>query len=139
MKFVGILLISIAALVLEVLQMRIYSLAIWHHLAYMVITVALLGFSAAGSALVAFPSLAPSIGLYKRLSVYAALFSVSVHTRVIITGVCPGHLPASSPPNEASLQSIGHNKILHLFYVFIYYLSLLAALFFCRLIISRFS
>lgn len=138
MKFLGILLISIAALVLEVLQMRIYSLAIWHHLAYMVITVALLGFSAAGSALVAFPSLAPSVGLYKRLSVYAALFSVSVIIAFIITGRLPlDTFQLLPPPNEASAPvPIGHNKIIHLVYVFIYYLALLPPYFFAGLIIS---
>ena len=45
----GILLLSIAILAMEILLVRIFSLTLWHHLTYMVITVALLGFGAAGA------------------------------------------------------------------------------------------
>lgn len=45
----GILLASLATLALQVLQVRIFSVMLWHHLAYMVITVTLLGFGAAGA------------------------------------------------------------------------------------------
>ncbi len=47
--YIGILLISLATLALQVLQVRIFSFMLWHHLAYMVITVTLLGFGAAGA------------------------------------------------------------------------------------------
>ncbi|MBN1233967.1 MAG: hypothetical protein JXA60_11480 [Candidatus Coatesbacteria bacterium] len=42
-------LVSAITLCLELVQMRIFSFMLWHHLAYVVITVALLGFGAAGS------------------------------------------------------------------------------------------
>lgn len=47
--YLGILLVSLATLALQVLQVRIFSVMLWHHLAYMVITVTLLGFGAAGA------------------------------------------------------------------------------------------
>ena len=47
--FLGMVLISTATLTLEILQMRLFSVMLWHHLAYMVITVTLLGFGAAGA------------------------------------------------------------------------------------------
>jgi len=47
--YLGVLLASLATLALQVLQVRIFSVMLWHHLAYMVITVTLLGFGAAGA------------------------------------------------------------------------------------------
>jgi len=53
----GILLCSLAVLMLEVLLTRVFSFTIWYHLAYLTISTALLGFGAAGSLLAAFPNL----------------------------------------------------------------------------------
>lgn len=45
------LLTSMLTLQLEFLQTRIYSFALWHHFVYIAVTMALLGFSASGTAL----------------------------------------------------------------------------------------
>ncbi len=45
----SVFLISLAALALQVLQMRIFAFALWHHLAFLVISIAILGFGAAGA------------------------------------------------------------------------------------------
>jgi len=45
----SILLISAAALAYEVLLMRLFSIIQWHHFAYMVISLALLGYGASGT------------------------------------------------------------------------------------------
>jgi hypothetical protein len=55
--YAGILLCSVAILMQEILLTRIFSLTIWYHFAYLTISTALLGFGAAGSLLVAKPSL----------------------------------------------------------------------------------
>jgi hypothetical protein len=55
--YAGILLCSLAVLMLEVLLTRVFSFTIWYHLAYLTISTALLGFGAAGSLLAAFPGL----------------------------------------------------------------------------------
>lgn len=47
-RLVGISLISAAIMIFEILVLRIFSFTIWHHFAFMVISVALLGFSASG-------------------------------------------------------------------------------------------
>ena len=47
--FYAILLISAAALAYEVLLIRLFSIIQWHHFAYMVISLALLGYGASGS------------------------------------------------------------------------------------------
>ena len=49
---VAIALISAAVLAYEVLLMALFSLTQWHHFAYLVVSVALLGFGASGSLLV---------------------------------------------------------------------------------------
>lgn len=54
----GIALISAATLGVEVLQTRLFSVMLWHHLTYMVVTVTLLGFAAGGSLL----AIAPRLG-----------------------------------------------------------------------------
>jgi len=56
-------LLSAAALGYEILLMRLFSIILWHHFAYMMISVALLGYGAAG-AMVALAQrwLAPNLG-----------------------------------------------------------------------------
>ena len=45
----AIALLSAAALGYEILLMRLFSIILWHHFAYMMISVALLGYGAAGT------------------------------------------------------------------------------------------
>ncbi len=47
----ALLLLSAATLAYELALMRAFSIALWHHLAYMVISIALLGFGASGTLL----------------------------------------------------------------------------------------
>ncbi|MFC1592054.1 hypothetical protein ACFL43_05985 [Thermodesulfobacteriota bacterium] len=47
--YLGFFLLSAAVLLLELAQARVFSVMLWHHLSYMVITVALLGFGCAGT------------------------------------------------------------------------------------------
>ena len=46
---VAIALLSAGALAYEILSMRLFSIILWHHFAYMMISVALLGYGAAGA------------------------------------------------------------------------------------------
>ena len=45
----AIALLSAAALGYEILLMRLFSIILWHHFAYMMISVAMLGYGAAGT------------------------------------------------------------------------------------------
>lgn len=47
--YLGIFLISLATLVLEVALTRILSVVLWHHFAFMVVSIALFGFGASGT------------------------------------------------------------------------------------------
>jgi hypothetical protein len=56
-RALGLFLISVAILALQVLQTRILSVQMWHHHSYMVVTMTLLGFAAAGSLVTVWPGL----------------------------------------------------------------------------------
>ena len=51
MIFSAVFLISAVLFALEVLQTRIFSFSSWHHMTYMVVAVALMGYAAAGTVL----------------------------------------------------------------------------------------
>ncbi len=51
----GIFLTAMSVLLLEVALTRVFAILMWHHFAYMVVSLALLGFGASGSLLTAFP------------------------------------------------------------------------------------
>jgi len=67
----GIALCSLAVLMAEVLLTRIFSFAIWYHLAYLTLSTALLGFGAAGALLAVYPKLLGD-GLSRRLGLWSA-------------------------------------------------------------------
>ena len=48
---IAVALISAAALAYEILLMRLFSITLWHHFAYMIISLALLGYGASGAVL----------------------------------------------------------------------------------------
>ena len=53
--FAGVGLTSLATLMLQVCLMRLFSVALWHHFAFMVVSVAFLGFGASGTFLMMVP------------------------------------------------------------------------------------
>ena len=48
---IAVALVSAAALAYEILLMRLFSITLWHHFAYMIISLALLGWGASGALL----------------------------------------------------------------------------------------
>lgn len=73
---VAVALISAAALAYEILLMRLFSIVLWHHFAYMIISLALLGYGASGTLLsLAQPTLAPRFTVL--FSAAAAAFGIS--------------------------------------------------------------
>ena len=55
--YAALLLVSTGLLTLEVAFTRLFSLTVWYHLAYLTISVALLGFGAGGAIVASYPSL----------------------------------------------------------------------------------
>ncbi len=74
--YLGIAIISAATLLLEITMTRIFSVAFFHHFAFLIISTALFGFGFSGVFLSIFPSL-NKFNLNKLLTTFAACFSVS--------------------------------------------------------------
>jgi len=75
----GVALVSAATLGVQVLETRLFSVMLWHHLTYMVVTITLLGFAASGSLLAMMPWLgrlggSPAVAV----SVCSSLFAVTL-------------------------------------------------------------
>ena len=138
MRYLGVFLVSVATLTLEVLQMRLFSVMLWHHLAYMVITVALLGFGAAGSIAAVRKGLVPKEGIDKRLALYSMLFAGTLFIAFLIMVRVPldTFQLLAPPPDMPGVPPLGSSKPLQLMYVFLYYASLLPPYFFAGLIIA---
>ncbi len=82
--FLSLFLISGAVLMYEMLLMRIFAITQWYHFAYMIISIALLGFGASGTIMALFRRLF----LKHIVSAYrlcAALFSLSIIINYIIS------------------------------------------------------
>lgn len=75
----GIALVSAATLAVQVLQTRLFSVMLWHHLTYMVVTVTLLGFAASGSLLALFPRIGRALGDPRAaVSLCCSLFGITL-------------------------------------------------------------
>jgi hypothetical protein len=83
--YLGIAAAAGAVLGLEIGLTRLFSYAIWYHFAYLTISVALLGYGAAGSALAAFPALGrPSL-----LAWWAVAAEVGVLVALLVIQALP--------------------------------------------------
>ncbi len=121
MIYISLFIISASILALQILQTRIFSFTLWHHLAYMVITVALMGMGAAGSYLAVRKKRAEEPE--KRLTVSLLLFSVSTFFSLAIVTRIP-------------LDTFMADKVLQLGYIFLYYMALIFPYFFAGIVIS---
>ena len=66
--------VSFSCLVFELSLLRVFSITLWYHFAVMVISIAMLGISASGTALAVFPGLKD----LRRIPLYALLFAASL-------------------------------------------------------------
>jgi hypothetical protein len=77
-----LLLISAAVLADEVILVRAFSIGLWHHFAYMVISIALLGFGASGTVLAMLgrrgTPLSAQVGRSGWIAFFAVLFALTV-------------------------------------------------------------
>jgi hypothetical protein len=81
--FIAILLVSAAAIGYEILLMRVLSIVQWHHFAYMIISLALLGYGASGTFIALFrQSLEPRFEA--AFALCALLFSVAMVASFVV-------------------------------------------------------
>ena len=74
----GLFFTAMAVLLLEVALTRVFAILMWHHFAYMVVSLALLGFGASGSLLTALGIGKLKTGTASLLSAFAGLFAVTL-------------------------------------------------------------
>ena len=86
--YLGIFLISAATLTLEISLTRLLSVAHWYHFAFMVVSMALLGYGASGSFLSSFPALLTCKGP-QTLALASWLFSFSALLAYVISNFIP--------------------------------------------------
>ncbi|MEM7308777.1 MAG: hypothetical protein AAF682_18995 [Planctomycetota bacterium] len=106
----GLFLISAAVLALQVLQTRILSVQMWHHHSYMVVTMTLLGFAAAGSLVTVRSSLLRG-NVARRMGISGHLFFAST-----ILGFL---LLSQTADRAAEMTAAGSYIALSLFYSYL--------------------
>ncbi len=77
LQFVGLLLLSLATLLLELALTRVLSVSLWYHFGFLVISTALLGFGASGVALALWTRLRERADLGHSLAVCSLCFACS--------------------------------------------------------------
>lgn len=76
--FLGVFLVSGATLMYEVLLTRIFSVTLWYHYAFVVISIALFGITVGANLIYLFPEYFTSIRSKYHLSLYSFAFSVAM-------------------------------------------------------------
>lgn len=87
MIYFGVFATACATLVIEVALTRFFSIAFWYHFAFLVIGIALLGLGAGGTFLTLFGSIINRP--YRNLSRFSLLFSLSIPSVFIVSGLIP--------------------------------------------------
>lgn len=82
-RLAGIALVSAAVLLLQLVQTRIFSVMLWYHLTYLVVTFTMLGFAAGGALLACRPKWMES-GTSRRLALWSAAFALSIAAAYVI-------------------------------------------------------
>ncbi|HYA32312.1 MAG TPA: hypothetical protein VED67_06085, partial [Thermodesulfovibrionales bacterium] len=123
----GIFLFSFSCLSYEIVLIRIFSISLWYHFAFMVISIAMLGIGASGTVLALVPALKASSGLESvrtRIGIYGLLLGAGITISYLISN----HLPFD--PVRLSWDR------LQLLYICLYYLVLSLPFFFFGLSVS---
>jgi hypothetical protein len=115
--YIAIFLTSLSTLTFEITLTRLFSIAHWYHLAFMVVSIALLGIGASGSVLMLFPSLR-KVRLTKIIPVTTFFLSLTS---------LGSYLIANQVPFEMVRLSYDYRQF---FYLFLYYLLFLLPFFF---------
>ena len=123
----AIFLFSFSSLSFEISLTRVFSISLWYHFAFMVISIAMLGIGASGTVLSLFQYLrvpAHAQGLSGRVALYGIFLAASMTAGYTLSN----HLPFD--PVRLSWDKV------QLLYIFLYYLLLSAPFFFFGLAVS---
>jgi hypothetical protein len=118
--FLVIFLCSFASLAYEITLTRIFSIALWYHFAFMIISIAMLGIAASGTLL----SLCPRLKDISSVGLYSLLLGVSISL---------SYLCANQIPFDPVKLSWSGTQVL---YISMYYVILSVPFFFTGLIVA---
>ena len=76
---------SLASLSFEIALLRIFSISLWYHFAFMVISIAMLGIAASGTVLAVFPALKD----IRRVSFYGLMLGASIPVSYLLANAVP--------------------------------------------------
>ena len=93
---------SLASLSYELALMRIFSISLWYHFAFMVISIAMLGIGASGTVLSVFPGLKD----LRRVPLYGLLLAISIPVSYLLANAVPFD-PARLSWDRLQLLAIG--------------------------------
>src|SRR5262245_54262147 len=108
MRALGLALVSAAVLLLELVQTRVFSVMLWHHLTYLVVTFTLLGFAAGGTVLACKPRWLQG-DVAGRLARLSACFGITV---VLAYAVMTRVQPSTSHTSLGIATAAGHYALL---------------------------
>jgi len=111
---------SLASLSYELALLRVFSISLWYHFAFMVISIAMLGLGASGTALSLFPGLKD----LRRVPLYALLLAIAIPASYLLANAVPFD-PARLSWDRTQLISVS-----------LYYIILCAPFFCFGLIVS---
>ncbi|MBI1920931.1 MAG: hypothetical protein HYS23_07590 [Geobacter sp.] len=111
---------SASSLAFEVLLTRIFSISLWYHFAFMIVSIAMLGFGASGTALALNPRLRDMSGI----GWYALALGISMTSSYLVTNRIP-----------LDPVRLGWDKW-QLFYIALYYLTFSLPFFFIGLLLA---
>jgi hypothetical protein len=118
--FFIIFLCSSSSLAYEIVLTRIFSISLWYHFAFMIISIAMLGIGASGTVL----SLYPKLRNLSNIGIYSLLLGIGISLSYLLSNQIP------FDPVRLSWSRI------QLFYIGIYYITLSVPFFFAGLIVA---
>lgn len=118
--FIGIFLCSFSTLCFEITLTRVFSISLWYHFAFMVISIGMLGVGLSGTVL----SLYPGLRRRERLGGYALLLGLSIPAGYLLSNLVP------FDPERLAWDRV------QLLYILAYYVLLSAPFFFFGLVVS---
>lgn len=118
--FVAIFLCSFSSLAYEITLTRIFSISLWYHFAFMIISIAMLGIGASGTLL----SLFPKLKNLSNIGIYCFLLGVGISLSYLVSNQIPFD-PVRLSWDKAQVLSIG-----------LYYIILSIPFFFAGLVIA---
>src|SRR3990172_7188288 len=89
--YAGLFFVSFAALMLEILLTRVFSVATWYYFAFFAISLSMFGFTVGARIVYQLKDYFSDERLYERLAVFSLLFAITVDISLLLFLSIPFH------------------------------------------------